>query len=109
MSESALTQDDLEKRRTELAYEEVALTKEMLADSTLRDELARDRTQLANERTVLSYARTVLGILGLAVVVFKFTSPDVGEPAAIALLLVALFIGVFGFRSFRAVKNKIRN
>ncbi len=109
MSESALTQDDLEKRRTELAYEEVSLTKEMLADSTLRDELARDRTQLANERTILSYSRTVLGILGLAVIVYKFVPGDLGIPLSVAMVIVAAAIGFVGVRSFTTIKKKIHD
>jgi uncharacterized membrane protein YidH (DUF202 family) len=38
-------------------------------------EMARDRTLLANESTLLSYVRTSLGLIGAAIVIFKFTTP----------------------------------
>jgi uncharacterized membrane protein YidH (DUF202 family) len=41
-------------------------------DSTLRDNLALERTRLANERTFLAYVRTALSLLVGSAVLFQF-------------------------------------
>ena len=43
-------------------------------DSTLRDNLALERTRLANERTFLAYARTALSLVAGSAVLFQFFS-----------------------------------
>lgn len=41
-------------------------------DSTLRDELAKERTQLAKERTLLAYVRTALAFLAVGAGFMQF-------------------------------------
>jgi putative membrane protein len=43
-------------------------------DSTLRDNLALERTRLANERTFLAYVRTALSLIAGSAVLFQFFS-----------------------------------
>jgi putative membrane protein len=43
-------------------------------DSTLRDNLALERTRLANERTFLAYVRTALSLMAGSAVLFQFFS-----------------------------------
>jgi putative membrane protein len=43
-------------------------------DSTLRDNLALERTRLANERTFLAYVRTALALIAGSAVLFQFFS-----------------------------------
>ncbi|MBI4087886.1 DUF202 domain-containing protein [Candidatus Kaiserbacteria bacterium] len=79
----------------------------MSEDAKLRDSLARDRTALANERTLLAYSRTALGLVALAVLVFKFASPDVAIFAAPLSLTAALFVMFWGLRSFNTVSKRL--
>ena len=43
-------------------------------DTTLRDNLALERTRLANERTFLAYVRTALSLMAGSAVLFQFFS-----------------------------------
>ncbi len=79
----------------------------MADDTTLRDELARDRTVLANERTLLSYGRTALALAGAAVLIFKFTSPEVGMTLGSLSLIAAGLVLYWGFHSYRTVAARI--
>lgn len=80
----------------------------MSGDSTLRDELARERTALANERTLLSYARTSLGFAGLSVFIFKFTDPVIALVAGPLSLTAAFLVFFWGVQSFSRVANQIQ-
>lgn len=78
--------------------------KSLMSESTaLRDELAKDRTILANERTVLAYGRTTLALVGLAVIIFKFSDTITGIIFGSLCLAFALSVGVWGVRSYRRV------
>lgn len=79
----------------------------MTADTKLRDELARDRTVLANERTLLSYGRTALALAGAAILIFKFTSPEVGMTLGALSLAAAGVVLYWGFHSYRTVAARI--
>lgn len=79
----------------------------MSDDTKLRDELARDRTALANERTLLSYGRTSLALAGAAVLIFKFTSPEVGMTLGALSLTAAGFVMFWGIHSYRIVAARI--
>jgi putative membrane protein len=79
----------------------------MAEDTTLRDELARDRTALANERTLLSYSRTALGLVALAVLIFKFSPTALDIGIGICALAAAGIVFAIGLRSFRSVSSKI--
>lgn len=41
-------------------------------ETTLRDQLALERTYLAKERTILAYVRTGLAFIGVALFVYRF-------------------------------------
>jgi putative membrane protein len=76
--------------------------------STLRDDLALQRTALANERTLLAYLRTALMLIaggGTAIKLF-------GNPAAVVSgwLLIALGVAtaVFGAYRFATVRRSCR-
>ncbi len=79
----------------------------MADDTTLRDELARDRTALANERTLLSYSRTALGLVALGVLIFKFSPSTLDIAIGVCALIAAGAVFVVGLRSFRNVSAKI--
>ena len=81
----------------------------MAESTTLRDELARDRTALANERTFLSYSRTALALVGVAVIVFKFTSLQIGMTLGALSLTLAGFVFLWGIHSYRRVAARIEN
>lgn len=76
-------------------------------DSSIRDRLAIDRTILANERTALSYGRTALGLIGLAVLIYKFSDPFVGPIFGSLALAGAAAVAYFGFKSYRSITQKI--
>ncbi len=79
----------------------------MAEDTKLRDELARDRTALANERTLLSYGRTALALVGAAILIFKFTSPEMAMTFGALALTAAGFVLFWGIHSYRAVATRI--
>jgi putative membrane protein len=80
----------------------------MIEQTTLRDELARERTVLANERTLLAYGRTALGLVGLAVIIFKFTEdPTFAVMVGSLALAAGALIGYFGIRNYRLTNSRI--
>jgi len=76
----------------------------MAEDTTLRDDLARDRTVLANERTFLSYSRTSLALVGVAAVVFKFSDPLTGMIVGSLAATLAVFVFFWGLRNYQIMK-----
>lgn len=79
----------------------------MAEDTTLRDELARDRTILANERTFLSYSRTALALIGVAVVIFHFAAPEVAMTLGALSLTAAGLVFFWGIHSYRTIAARI--
>ena len=79
----------------------------MAEDTTLRDELARDRTILANERTFLSYSRTALALIGVAVVIFHFASPEIAMTLGALSLTAAGLVFFWGIHSYRTIAARI--
>lgn len=79
----------------------------MLEDTTVRDELARDRTIMANERTLLAYARTSLGLTGLAVIIFKFGDQLTSILFGSLALAAAALVSFWGVRSYRLVATRL--
>ena len=75
--------------------------------SYVRNNLARERTALANQRTLLAYGRTALGLLAVAIFVFKFGSPDVALVLGPLSLTAALFIMLWGLWSFRNTAEQL--
>ncbi len=75
--------------------------------SYVRDELARERTALANQRTLLAYGRTALGLVALAVLVFKFGSSDIALILGPLSLTAALFVMLWGLWSFRGASERL--
>jgi putative membrane protein len=76
-------------------------------DTTIRDRLARQRTELANERTLLSYIRTALGffIVGIPAV-WWLELPGIQALGVVSLLSGVGFLGV-GVWRFYSVKTVI--
>lgn len=79
-----------------------------MENTQTRDDLAKDRTSLANQRTFLSYMRTVFGVVALALFIFKFAPIVIGVPLGAVTLVIALIIGLYGWRSYRRMENKIK-
>lgn len=79
----------------------------MAEDTTLRDELAKDRTVLANERTLLAYGRTSVGLVALAVFVFRFSPTPMGITIGVCALVGAAGLMLWGFYSYRVVSSRI--
>lgn len=69
--------------------------------------MARDRTELANERTLLSYVRTTLGLIGAAIIIFRFATPLEAAILGPLCLTIAICILIWGFRNYRVMKAKI--
>lgn len=72
-------------------------------------ELDRDRTHLANQRTFLAYMRTALGVIVLAVFIFKFAPTVIGLPLGAITLVIALIIILYGVKDYRSIETKIGN
>jgi uncharacterized membrane protein YidH (DUF202 family) len=79
----------------------------MSENTFVRDELARERTKLSNERTLLAYGRTVLGLIGLAILIFKFAASTSGIIAGLFMLTAAVCVSLFGVRSYRMASARI--
>ena len=69
--------------------------------------MARDRTLLANESTLLAYSRTSLGLVGAAIVIFKFATVTEGAIFGSLALATAVFVFLYGLHNYRAMKRKI--
>lgn len=80
----------------------------MAENTTLRDDLARERTVMANERTLLAYGRTALGLVGIAVIIFKFAEPEIALVAGVLSLAAALAVFFWGLRSYRQTAAKLK-
>ena len=76
-------------------------------DTSIRDRLARQRTELANERTLLSYIRTALGffIVGIPAV-WWLELPGIQLLGVVSLVIGLVFLGV-GVRRFLSIKAVI--
>lgn len=77
-----------------------------MAQQSMRDSLALERTRLANERTFLAYVRTALSLLAGAAVIFQFFSTN-GAFLGLAWGLgvsgiMVLIVGIYRFRTVRA-------
>ena len=70
-------------------------------DTSIRDRLARQRTELANERTLLSYIRTAMGffIVGIPAV-WWLELPGVQALGVLSLVAGVGFLGVGVWRFF---------
>ncbi len=76
-------------------------------DATVRDRLARQRTELANERTLLAYVRTALGFWAVGVPAVWWLEGTVINSLGLASLMAGGgFLGV-GIRRFLAVKARL--
>ena len=80
----------------------------MSESTTVRDELARERTKMSNERTLLSYIRTSLGLTGVSVVLFKFADPEIALVVGSAALIAALSVFFWGLHSYRIIAAKLK-
>jgi putative membrane protein len=76
---------------------------------TLRNELARERTLMSNERTFLTYINTTLAFIGLAIVIYKFASPDIVFIGCAVSLALSVFVFFLGLRNYRSAVVRIRN
>jgi len=76
-------------------------------DTSIRDRLARQRTELANERTLLSYIRTALGffIVGIPAV-WWLELPGIQLLGVVSLVIGLVILGV-GVRRFFSIKAVI--
>lgn len=75
------------------------------SDTSVRDRLARRRTELANERTLLAYVRTALGFFIVGVSgVWWLELPGIQVLGAVSLLagVVILGVGVWRFFTIKA-------
>jgi putative membrane protein len=79
----------------------------MNENTTIRDDLARDRTVLANDRTLLAYVRTALALIGVGLIFFKLDPST--ESAVTAVLMFVGGMGVFlwGLRSYQHMVVKL--
>ena len=70
-------------------------------DTSIRDRLARQRTELANERTLLAYIRTAMGffIVGIPAV-WWLELPGVQALGVVSLVAGVVFLGVGVWRFF---------
>ncbi len=76
-------------------------------ESTLRDDLARDRTVLANERTLLAYGRTALGLVALSVLIFRFTPTTTGIAIGVVSFITAIVVFLVGLRNYRLISTRL--
>ncbi len=77
------------------------------SDTTIRDRLARQRTELANERTLLAYVRTALGFIIVGVpAVWWLDQPHI-QILGVASLAAGLVCAAFGIHRFCSVRRLI--
>ena len=70
-------------------------------DTSIRDRLARQRTELANERTLLSYIRTAMGLFIVGIpAVWWLELPGVQALGVVSLVVGVAFLGVGVWRFF---------
>ena len=81
----------------------------MAAHETKYDqlEMARDRTILANERTFLAYSNSALGLIGAALVIFKFAEPNEALIFGSIAFTAAFFVFFWGVHHYRVMAAKI--
>lgn len=79
----------------------------MAEDSTLRDQLAIDRTRLANERTMLAWVRTGIGLVGGGVAIAHFYPAGWQVVAGGALGALGALTLVIGLARYRAVGARL--
>lgn len=78
-----------------------------VSETTVRDHLARQRTQLANERTLLAYIRTALGFVIVGVpAVWWLDQPYVQALGAASLAAGAMCL-VVGVRRFVVINRML--
>lgn len=77
-------------------------------DSTVRDELARDRTHLANERTLLAYIRTSIGLVAGSVAIAHLYEGPAGGWLAGGLMVGGVLMIVVGIKRYRTVRSHLR-
>ena len=78
-------------------------------NTTLRDELAMDRTRLANERTFLAYTRTAIMLLLSGVTLMKLFPHDTAMVfLGLALLPLGAATGLFGVIHTARMNLRIR-
>jgi putative membrane protein len=76
----------------------------------LRDHLAYERTAMANERTWLAYLRTAIGFMAAGGSIIKFFAGDLlMQISGWGLLSCSVFCAIWGWRRYRAVKNKLKH
>ena len=76
-------------------------------DTSIRDRLARQRTEMANERTLLSYIRTALGFFIVDIpAVWWLELPGIQLLGVVSLVLGLVILGV-GVRRFFSIKAVI--
>lgn len=79
------------------------------APSTVRDELALERTRLANERTLLAYVRTALSLIaGGAVLLQFFSQYELYVVVAWGLFLAGAATLLVGIGRFMSVRKSLR-
>jgi putative membrane protein len=79
----------------------------LMEELILRDHLAVDRTMLANETTFLSYIRTSLTVLVVGATLVHVFSDSFTKILGIIMILIGLFIFVFGYHRALRVQSKI--
>lgn len=80
-----------------------------MEETTLRDELALERTRLANERTMLAYVRTALALLGGGAALLQFFADYPWlHGIAWALVLIGVATLLVGIRRFLSVNARLR-
>ena len=77
-------------------------------DSTVRDELARDRTHLANERTLLAYFRTSIGLAAGSVAIAQLYEGAAGLWLAGGLMVGGVLMIIVGIKRYRTVRSHLQ-
>ena len=75
-------------------------------DSTLPDELAKERTQLAKERTLLAYVRTALAFLAVGAGFMQFFEAAGAQIAAWVFIAAGIGLFLFGMVRFRSQSGR---
>jgi putative membrane protein len=87
----------------------VTLGKEgSLSDTTVRDQLARDRTHLANERTLLAYIRTALTLAAAGAGMIQFLDSDGSVIVGRLLIVLGVVTVPVGFRRYFVVRQHLK-
>lgn len=99
----------LAEKRTDLAENRTDLATNRTVRARARTRLSFQRTELARERTYLALIRTGLAFMTLGISLFRYFGPSPWSIFDGGLVIVSLFLVVYGLRGYRRAQRVERS